>query len=266
MPDATPVTRDDIAHGLRQLGLRPGDKLLVHSSLKSFGRVDGDADTVIDGVLDVLGDCGTLLAPTLTGGPEYAPENPPHVDLRTAACWTGAIPEALRQRAAATRSTHPTHSVTALGADADTLTANHYLAPTPCGYTSPYQRLLRAGGKIAFFGCGLSVCTTFHAIESIACVEYHLQKQITYASCIDRHGNRVETPCRLHDYHSPEREFLVMQPLLIKKSAMHVGAIGKATVRMVDTTALLDITLDALRFDPWYLTVNRGRRDVMPWG
>ncbi|MFP4501182.1 MAG: aminoglycoside N(3)-acetyltransferase [Candidatus Hydrogenedentota bacterium] len=265
MPDTAPVTRDKIGHGLRQLGLRPGDNLLVHSSLKSFGRVDGGADTVIDGILDVLGGRGTLLAPTLTGGPEYGPDNPPHIDLRTASCWTGALPETLRQRPAAIRSTHPTHSVAALGAHADTLTLDHHLSPTPCSYTSPYQRLLRAGGKIAFFGCGLCVCTTFHAIESIACVEYHLQKAITYASCIDQHSNRIETPCRLHDYHSPEREFPVMQPILIKKGAMRVGTIGKATVRMVDTTALLDITLDALRFDPWYLTVNRGRRDIMPW-
>jgi len=35
------VTKDDIIRGLRQLGLRQGDVVHVHSSLSSFGQVEG---------------------------------------------------------------------------------------------------------------------------------------------------------------------------------------------------------------------------------
>ena len=37
--------------GLHRLGVAAGDVLMVHSSLKSFGKVDGGADTVIDALL-----------------------------------------------------------------------------------------------------------------------------------------------------------------------------------------------------------------------
>ncbi len=43
------VTRDDIVKGLRWLGLGAGDKVMVHSSLRSFGEVEGGAETVLRG-------------------------------------------------------------------------------------------------------------------------------------------------------------------------------------------------------------------------
>ena len=35
------ITRDDIEAGLSRLGVGPGDKVMVHSSLSSFGHVAG---------------------------------------------------------------------------------------------------------------------------------------------------------------------------------------------------------------------------------
>ena len=52
-----------IAKDLYALGIRPGDTVLVHSSLKSLGPVPGGAETVIQGLLKALGDEGTLLFP-----------------------------------------------------------------------------------------------------------------------------------------------------------------------------------------------------------
>jgi len=256
------ITRDEIAEGFRALGVRLGEVLLVHSSLKSFGQVDGGADAVIDGLLDALGPEGTLLVPTLTGHEELSPENPPHVDLRTAPCWVGIIPETLRQRPGAVRSTHPTHSCVAIGARAEELTRDHEVSPTPCGVTSPYYRVAEAGGRIAMAGCPLDTCTIFHTIEELANVGYHLQTEVAYGTCIDRHGNRVETPCLLHSYDGPERNFPVVEPLLLDKRLMRVGKVGESTVRLIDAMGLIETTLERIRFDPYYLTVLRnGKAD-----
>ena len=43
-----PLSRDDLVHGLRRIGLRAGYHVVVHSSLSSFGYVEGGADAVID--------------------------------------------------------------------------------------------------------------------------------------------------------------------------------------------------------------------------
>ena len=46
-------------------GVCPGDILLVHSSFKSLGPVDGGAEAVIGGFEDAIGPEGTLVVPTL---------------------------------------------------------------------------------------------------------------------------------------------------------------------------------------------------------
>jgi aminoglycoside 3-N-acetyltransferase len=229
----------------------------MHSSLSSLGRVAGGADTVIDGILDALGDGGTLLVPTLTGNETLSPDNPPHVDLRTQACWTGLIPETLRQRPGTVRSTHPTHSCAALGMRAEELTRDHEISPTPCGVTSPYFRVAAAGGYIAFVGCTLDVCTTCHTVEELANVDYHLQPDVAYGSCIDCHGKRVETPCRLHSYDGPPRDFPVLEPLLLERGHMRVGSVGSCTIRLVTSMGLIETALERMCFDPYYLTVLR---------
>ena len=121
------LTRSRIAEGFRALGVEAGGVLLIHSSLKSFGRVEGGADAVIDGILDALGPQGTLVVPTLTGHEHLFPHNPPEMDMRSTPCWIGAIPEAFRQRPEAIRSTHPTHSCAAIGARAEELTRSHHI-------------------------------------------------------------------------------------------------------------------------------------------
>ncbi len=248
------ITRAEISRGFRQAGLRSGDAILVHSSLSSFGRVAGGADAVLDGLLDALGPEGTLLAPTLTGGPELSPENPPHIDLRSAPCWVGRIPETLRQRPEAVRSVHPTHSCAALGHRAVELTRGHYRSPTPCGVTSPYFRLALAGGTIVMIGCDLSRCTSCHTAEELANVEYHLQPRVAHGSCIDQRGIRIETPCRLHRYDGPERDFPALEPLLLEAGLMRKNRIGNAEIRLIDAMGLIETALDRLRFDPYFLT------------
>lgn len=258
-----PLTQSDIAAGFRALGIRPGDAILVHSSLRSFGRVEGGADAVIDGILEALGPEGTLLVPTLTGHPELSPENPPHVDLRTAPCWVGRIPETVRQRPEAIRSVHPTHSCAGIGQRAAELTRSHYISPTPCGVTSPYFRLALAGGSIVMIGCDLSTCTTCHTVEELANVDFHLQRRVAHGSCIDQQGTRVETPCLLHSYKGPDRDYPALEPDLLEMGLMRKGTVGNAVIRIIDAMGLIETALDRLRFDPYYLTVEKGRQE--PW-
>lgn len=251
--------RQRLVRDLGALGLREGDCVLLHSSLRSFGRVEGGADAVIDAFLEVLGPGGTLLAPTLTGSEALSPENPPHVDLRTAACWNGRIPETLRQRPGALRSTHPTHSCAALGARAAELLHGHELSPTPCGVTSPYFRNAAAGGYIVLAGCGLDTCTTLHTVEELANVPYHLQEHIAFGSCVDLAGKRVQTPCRLHSYAGPSRDFPVLEPLLLERGLLRTGPAGESQVRVIHAMGLIETALEKMCFDPYYITALRAR-------
>lgn len=60
----------DILEGLRHIGVQPGMELEVHSSLKSFGPVDGGAEAVIAALKDSVGPDGSLFMPALRLSPD----------------------------------------------------------------------------------------------------------------------------------------------------------------------------------------------------
>lgn len=53
------ITKQDIIDSLLDLGLKSVDEIEVHSSLSSFGYVDGGAETVISALKDVVGENGS---------------------------------------------------------------------------------------------------------------------------------------------------------------------------------------------------------------
>ena len=59
------VCKEDIKRGLAELGITPGMILEVHSSLSSFGRVDGGAVTVIDALKEAVTEEGSIFMPAL---------------------------------------------------------------------------------------------------------------------------------------------------------------------------------------------------------
>jgi aminoglycoside 3-N-acetyltransferase len=69
-----------IEAGLRELGVQNRD-VAVHSSLRSFGHVDGGAQTVVRALLNV---CGTVVMPTFC---EIGRTNPPPGDRPAQNGW-----------------------------------------------------------------------------------------------------------------------------------------------------------------------------------
>ena len=57
-------TLKSLISGFRDLGVQTGDTLLVHSSYKSLGEVDGGPQAVVEALLSALGADGTLIMPT----------------------------------------------------------------------------------------------------------------------------------------------------------------------------------------------------------
>ena len=56
-----PLTQVNIESGLRRLGLEEGQIVEVHSSLSSFGRVNGGPETVINALMNVVGPEGAIV-------------------------------------------------------------------------------------------------------------------------------------------------------------------------------------------------------------
>lgn len=112
-------TTTSLMKQLQELNLDPHGTILVHSSLKSVGEVDGGANTVLDVLSEYMKD-GLLVLPTHTWAYINA-DNPRFSVLDSPSC-VGILPELFRKRPDVIRSWHPTHSVAALGADAEQFT------------------------------------------------------------------------------------------------------------------------------------------------
>jgi aminoglycoside 3-N-acetyltransferase len=248
------IRREDIVRGLRALGLSEGADVLVHSSLSSFGFVQGGTDAVIDALLQTVGAQGTVLVPTLTGSEALNAQNPPYFDPRRTPSWTGRIPETFRRRPDALRSLHPTHSVAAIGARAHDLTVGHEYAITPCGPDSPYGRLAASGGYILLLGVTHSANTTFHHVEESVGVPYHMQRGLVAARIL-REGREETVHLMLHRY-GPRRHFERMEPLLRERGIQRDGAIGQSHVRLIDARRMVCLTRQALLQDPTLLLAD----------
>jgi aminoglycoside 3-N-acetyltransferase len=242
------VTLSDIVKGLRALGLPPASKVLVHSALSSFGYVEGGADTVIDALLKVVGARGTVMVPTLTGGETLSPSNPPFFDPLNTACWTGRIPETLRRRPDAIRSLHPTHSVAAIGADAESLTSAHWFSITPCDEYSPYHKLAQqADGYILLIGVDHQSSTMFHSVEEIVGVDYHMQSGFAKARLLID-NQEVYRHYMLHAYGAP-RNFNIMEDVFVERGLQRSGRIANATIKLIKANEAFQLTVRALSAD-----------------
>ncbi|MGB9717232.1 MAG: aminoglycoside N(3)-acetyltransferase [Thermoproteota archaeon] len=251
-------TKQEIVRDLVKIGVEEGDILLVHSSLSSIGYVPGGAETLIDALLESVGEDGTIVVPTITGQIFDSPENPPSYS-RNKPCWTGMVPETLRKREEACRSKHPTHSVAAIGGKARSIIEGHEGAETPCGKGTPYLKIPELGGKILFIGASLESNTSFHAVEELAKLYYHLQPEPTLCR-IEMDGNVVEKRCFLHAYGTP-RAFEEKKEELVKHGVARIGYIGRARSILVDARKIIEFTLRKIEEDRLYL-VNKEHVDL----
>lgn len=250
LPDGRPVvTQAMIEAGLRELGLGPGDIVVAHSALRSFGWVEGGEDTVIDALLAVLGPAGTLFMPALSYG-DYGPDHPPPpFDPRTTPGIVGRIPERFRQRPGVRRSLHPTHSVAALGARAEELLRDHDLSPTPCGPASPWGRIARSGGSILMLGVGTGPCTMFHGAEEEAEPDARCTPP-TPCRLITEAGERTVW-LRLHGpYTGALADRPAMEPVLEAAGLLRRTTVGRSTLLRLDARGLWELSLRLLRANP----------------
>ena len=58
------LLKEEIVQKLRKVGLEKGDAVMVPTPLKRRGYVCGGAQTVIEALMEVVGENGTIMMPT----------------------------------------------------------------------------------------------------------------------------------------------------------------------------------------------------------
>ncbi|MBB6636793.1 aminoglycoside N(3)-acetyltransferase [Cohnella thailandensis] len=176
------MTRDSLGNDLRQLGIKEGQTLIVHSSLSRIGWVCGGPVAVVQALMDVLTAEGTLVMPAHSG--DYSEPSKWQLPPVPESWWEeirgtmpvfdpqvtptrgmGAIPECFRTWQGTLRSNHPALSFAAWGKNAERITREHSLEYA-LGERSPLARLYELGAQVLLLGVGYDSNTSFHLAEN----------------------------------------------------------------------------------------------------
>lgn len=240
-----------LVRDFKNIGIGAGDTVVVHSSMKSMGYVQGGPHCVIAALLAVLGEQGTLAFPTFTYEPSYADSF--YSNKETPSC-VGLLSETFRKMDGVYRTNHPTHSVALCGRLTTMLVQDEELDDTPMGVHSPYQRFADVGAKILMLGCSLDHNSFMHAMEEAAGVEYALRGHQEY-TVVDAEGNTSTRRVRRHNFKRPNG--VICQRYKRSLDVLDDGDYKRATIHgaesvLIQCAALKEKALKKMKTDPLY--------------
>jgi aminoglycoside 3-N-acetyltransferase len=240
-------TQESLMEQLRELGIDPDGTLLVHSSFKSIGQVQGGANAVLDALSTYMRN-GLLVLPTHTWS--YINAENPRFSVTDSPSCVGILPELFRKRPGVIRSWHPTHSVAALGRDAADFTAGDERWDTPCARGSVWGKLLDRKADILLLGVDLRRNTFIHGIEEWLDIPGRMTEAPEALYTVTPTGEEIAVPSRRHCGLSWSEHFWKVEGVLEAGGALRRGSFGDAVVRVCGTVETTDILNRMLREEP----------------
>ncbi len=250
------IFKSDIADAFRRVGLQKGDTVMVHTSLGKMGYVCGGAQAVIEALMEIVGEDGTLMMPAQSWK-NLDPETGVHWDADeadwdgirenwpaynkaiTPANSMGTVAEMFRTWPGALRSDHPARSVAAWGKNAEYLTKNHDISDI-FGDTSPIGKLYELDGKVLLIGVDYDKNTSLHLADVRAaypgkhtCVEH---------SAVMENGRRVWKA--YETLFVDGKDFSAIGADFEKVHTVHTARIGGAELKIMKQRELVDFAVE----------------------
>lgn len=256
------MTKEELVRDLKTLGVKAGDLLMLHASLRRIGlaRTDfgeGGADLLLDALEAAVGPAGTLMmvlgtdyemdwvyehppgarAALLAGAPAFDYANAPVLPE------VGWLAEAFRRRAGTLTSDNPSGRFGARGRRAEALMAGQpwhdYYGPG-----SPLDKLCRWGGRILRLGANPDTVTALHHAEYLADVAGKKRVRWDYVvaggdgaprhvwvDCLDDLDGIVDWPGE--DY------FASILSAYLAEGRHRAGRVGKAAAELIDAADIV---------------------------
>ena len=179
------ITRNNLKKIFKKLGVKEGDDIFLHTSMKNFGYfVNGPYD-ILNSIYDIINlKKGTLLIPTHTGqmtNPRFwknkvnykliknnINEYDPNLTLPRNRGLISLLPLIDKRFK---RSSHPLNSISAIGKKSKYYTSKHPFE-YPEGYNSPIWRLYKKKAFTLLFGVDLRSCSSIHLAEYLMDLDY----------------------------------------------------------------------------------------------
>ncbi|MHC1695264.1 MAG: AAC(3) family N-acetyltransferase [Eubacteriales bacterium] len=242
-------TKQSLINDLKELGVNPAGTLLVHSSMRSIGQVEGGADTVLDVLCEYMSE-GLLVLPAHTWSQINAEYN--IYDPATEPSCVGLLTNLFLKREGVKRSLNPTHSVAALGRGAEDYLSGEEEYDTPLHYGGCWWKLYARDAQILFLGCSPKRNTFLHGVEEWNNIPNRLTEDYQQLKIRMPDGTLLDRPVRRHfapDMDVSENYDKII-PVLQAKGHVKSGRVGDAGCVLIPARAAADITSELLAKNP----------------
>ncbi|MBE7001532.1 MAG: AAC(3) family N-acetyltransferase [Ruminococcaceae bacterium] len=159
------LTKSDIADVLNKMNVPRDKPVMVHTSLRSIGPMEGGGQMLLDALIEhCTAEGGLLCIPTHSWGYMEAGEEIV-LDLVTPKSNLGVLPNLALQDGRGVRSAHITHSVTVFGEQAAEFARLDDAATTMVSICC--KELYRLDGYVLLIGVGQEKNTFLHCVEEM---------------------------------------------------------------------------------------------------
>jgi aminoglycoside N3'-acetyltransferase len=170
-PAPTPA---DIADQLRRLGLRRGQLVMIHASLRALGPIEGRATGLLEAVRLAIGPTGTTLMMVSAADTQPFDRSTTPADPEN-----GVLAEVFRAHPGVVVNDHPACRFAAWGP-----LAGELLEPQPLhdyyGSGSPLERFVQHEGAVLRLGADVDTVTLTHHAENLADIPNKRRKTRRY--------------------------------------------------------------------------------------
>ena len=250
-----------VVEDLERLGVRRGDVLIVHASMRKVG---GDASELVAAIDEAVGEEGTWMMTLgaederswVNERPEEAREalleSSPPFDKQTARAEkdNGVLAEVFRTRPGTVVSDHPEGRFGARGKQ-----ANELVQDVPWddyyGKDSPLERFLEQDGKVLRLGADVDTTTLLHHAEWLAPIENkkrvrrHRVVKGEQGEPVVRIVDTLDDSAGIADYEGVEEdEFGVILKEYLKTGRASTGKVGGAQAELIDGQDLVEFAVN----------------------
>lgn len=179
-PVAAPINFEKIIDKFREVGVKEGDTMIVHSAYSPLKGSGLSPQEIVDLLLSIVGESGTLVMPVIRKYPESPSDSEALTasvedinfiyDVEKSKVWTGILPKILMGKENAKTSLFPLNTVTAVGPEAESIIKDNLKGelPTPNGENSSWKYLTDIDAWVISLGVDLThSLTMIHTAEDV---------------------------------------------------------------------------------------------------
>ncbi|MBP3656689.1 MAG: AAC(3) family N-acetyltransferase [Clostridia bacterium] len=244
--DVNGMNREELVIELRRIGLQPGMEIEVHSSLRSLGDVEGGAETVVDALMECVGQGGSIFMPALRLSlPEELSADDRRMGITqklrilpedAARTGMGAVADAFRLRP-------------------DVMTGKGVIRTSGWGLHAEeaarggLDYVIRHGGKALLLGVDIYKLTAMHYMEDI------LPTEISAIFAPAKEVEAVYPPDKwfIETGEPPVRAWYTIQRMAYERGVIREGTIGSCKAMFFDIMDVVGIYREELERDPFGL-------------